>query len=113
LLKAACPIFAGDLKNHAFHRPEPGLRLLSGIDADRVVNLSEGADKLAAQIAQTIHWSDCLQACVESGAVAALELGPGDALCRMLKDRDASVDVRAYDMFRKPDSVKKWLERFN
>jgi [acyl-carrier-protein] S-malonyltransferase len=113
LLRAACPAFANVLKHHAFHRPEPGLRLLSGIDADRVVDLGEGADKLAAQIAQTIHWSDCLQACIESGAVAALELGPGDALCRMLENRDAPLAVRAYDKFRRLDSVRTWLEGFN
>jgi [acyl-carrier-protein] S-malonyltransferase len=109
LLQAACPTFADALKCHSFHRPETGLRLLSGIDADSVVDMREGAEKLTAQIAQTLRWRDCLQACVESGAVAALELGPGDSLCRMLENHGVPLAIRAHDQFHRSDTVKKWL----
>jgi malonyl CoA-acyl carrier protein transacylase len=33
--------------------------------------------------AQTVQWATCLEACVEAGALAFLELGPGRALAEM------------------------------
>ena len=51
-----------------------GVRLLSGVDAGRVLDLAKGLDKLAAQIARTIDWAGCLDACVEAGADSFLEL---------------------------------------
>src|SRR4051812_35022505 len=57
--------------------PRSAARILSGIDATPVVSADSGLDKLAAQISQTVQWADCLQACVEAGATAFLELGPG------------------------------------
>ncbi|CAB3773560.1 acyltransferase domain-containing protein [Paraburkholderia humisilvae] len=113
LLRDACQAFAEQVKRHALYRPLSGLRVLSGIDGDWVVDTAEGVDKLAAQIAQTVRWGDCLRSCIESGAIAALELGPGDALCRMLTSVDVSVPVRAYENFRRADGVKKWLDTLN
>ena len=91
--------------------PRAGVRILSGIDAAPVVGRESGLDKLAAQISHTVQWADCLQACVEAGATAFLELGPGHALSRMVADIDTGLPARALDDFRSPQGVRAWIAR--
>lgn len=91
--------------------PNPGTRLMSGIDGQAVFNVSEGIDKLARQIAQTIQWSDCLHACVEAGTTAFLELGPGRALAAMATATFAGVEARCLDDFTSAHGVRAWLQR--
>ena len=88
-----------------------GVRLLSGIDAAPVLDVSRGLDKLARQMSQTIHWADCLAACVEGGADAFLELGPGRALSAMVADAYPDLPARSLDDFRTVRGIQEWLER--
>ena len=90
--------------------PSPGMRLLSGIDASPVIDVQSGLDKLAAQISHTVQWSDCLQGCMEGGASAFLELGPGRALARMAVDAYPGVPARSVEEFRTLDGIAAWLE---
>lgn len=87
-------------------------RLLSGIDGAPVVDFSEGLDKLAAQISQTVRWADCLQACVEGGANAFLELGPGSALSRMVAAAYPDIPARSLEDFRTLQGAQEWLARY-
>ena len=91
--------------------PRPGTQVLSGVDGQRVLDLKIGAGKLAAQIAQTVAWADCLDACVESGATVFLELGPGRSLADMVVDAYPNVQARGIDEFRSLDGVRSWLGR--
>jgi [acyl-carrier-protein] S-malonyltransferase len=84
-------------------------RLLSGIDGEPVLDIAKGLDKLAAQISQTVHWADCLHACVESGAVAFLELGPGSALSSMAAAAYPSMPARSVEDFRTLDGIRAWI----
>ncbi|WP_422921233.1 acyltransferase domain-containing protein [Rhizosaccharibacter radicis] len=86
-----------------------GIRLLSGIDADTVRDTADGFAKLSMQIATTIRWKDCLQSCLEAGATRFLELGPGEALSRMVGGTEA--EARAVEQFRTLDGVRDWLRR--
>ncbi|MGV0908602.1 acyltransferase domain-containing protein [Martelella sp. FOR1707] len=85
------------------------LRLLSGIDAAPVFDTRSGLDKLAAQIAQTVQWSACLNACIEAGATAFLELGPGTALAGMAISAYPGVSARSIEEFTDIDGVHSWL----
>lgn len=89
-----------------------GTRLISGIDGALVVEPQEGLAKLAAQISQTVLWSECLQSCIEGGATAFLELGPGSALSRMAADAYPSVPARSLDDFSSIRGAVSWLERY-
>ncbi|HEV2158100.1 acyltransferase domain-containing protein [Bradyrhizobium sp.] len=91
--------------------PKASARILSGIDAAPVVARESGLDKLAAQISHTVQWADCLQACVEAGATAFLELGPGHALSRMVAGIDTGLPARALDDFRSLQGVRAWIAR--
>jgi len=86
-------------------------RILSGIDGAPVVSVESGLDKLAAQISQTVQWENCLQACVEAGARAFLELGPGHALSGMVAGLWPDLPARSLDDFRSLEGVRAWLAR--
>jgi [acyl-carrier-protein] S-malonyltransferase len=89
--------------------PTTATRLLSGIDASAVINVEAGLDKLVAQISQTVQWADCLQSCMEAGATAFLELGPGRALSQMVAGAYPDVATRSLDEFRTLQGARAWL----
>src|SRR4029077_18284327 len=64
--------------------PNSRVRLFSGIDGTAVLDAAAGKKKLSEQISHTVQWAACLQGCLEGGASAFLELGPGSALSNML-----------------------------
>jgi len=110
-LAAAAPAFRRALAATAVaHAPAPGVRLVSGVDGATVVEVARGLDKLAAQVSHTVEWAACLDACVEAGAVAFLELGPGRALAEMAA-RAHGLPARSLDDFKTLDGVRAWLGR--
>lgn len=66
---------------------------------------------LSSQIAQTVRWDHCMEAIVEQGVDAVLEIGSGQALARMFNERFGGIAARSADEFRSADAVIRWLER--
>ncbi|HEY1998667.1 acyltransferase domain-containing protein [Paraburkholderia sp.] len=110
-LAAAVPVFRDELGRLSVSRARAGTRLFSGIDGAVVLNEGEGLDKLARQIAEPVNWAACLEACVEAGTTAFLELGPGRALSQMAMDAYPSIASRSIADFRSLDAVHAWLTR--
>jgi len=109
-LSAASSEFRKALRD-AVVRPPPigGPRLLSSIDSTPVIQVEPGLDKLAAQISRTVRWADCLQACVEAGARAFLELGPGAALSQMTANTYGEIPARSLEDFKTVQGAGTWL----
>ncbi|PRF98181.1 malonate decarboxylase subunit epsilon [Burkholderia ambifaria] len=110
-LAAAVPAFRASLAAVNVHRPPPGTRLFSGIDGASVLDVGAGLDKLARQIAEPVEWAACLAACVEAGATAFLELGPGRALAEMAGGAYPALPARSVADFRSVDGIASWLAR--
>ncbi len=108
-LAAASASFRKALAAQSVRPRAVGVRLVSGIDAGFVRVVEAGLDKLAAQISQTIDWAGCLDACVEAGAAAFLELGPGRALAAMVEAAYPGVRARSLEDFRTVDGAARWL----
>jgi len=89
----------------------PKVRLFSGIDGDPVFDAGNDIHKLALQIAHPIQWEKCLAGCVEAGATAFLELGPGRALAEMAAGAYPEIPARSLDDFRSVRGVLDWLAR--
>jgi [acyl-carrier-protein] S-malonyltransferase len=85
--------------------------VLAGISADPVSDKEAAVSLLARQIAETIRWDRCMDACAEAGITVALELGPGGALSRMLRARHPGIECRSVVDFRTLAGIVKWLER--
>jgi [acyl-carrier-protein] S-malonyltransferase len=88
----------------------PALPLLAGVNASTVRDGAEAAELLARQTANTVHWTDCLDAIHEARIDVALELGPGSALSRMLRERHPHIACRSVADFRSVKGVLAWVD---
>ncbi|AMO94819.1 acyl transferase domain protein [Collimonas fungivorans] len=89
----------------------PPVPVLSGLSGQALTKKEQAVNVLSRQLAQTIRWSDCMDACAEQGITVALELGPGAALSRMLQDRHPQIACRSISEFRSLRGVASWLQR--
>jgi [acyl-carrier-protein] S-malonyltransferase len=93
------------------YTPDAHVRLFSGIDGSPVVDITVGLDKLAKQISHTVQWAACLEGCVEAGASAFFELGPGRALNEMATIAYPNIPARSMEDFRTLQGARAWLDR--
>lgn len=105
---AALP-FAQRLNDYDFCTPKQ--TVLAGIDAHRVTSVVDIKASLVAQLNQAIRWDECMDQCAESGAQFALELGPGNALSKMLRERHPQIEARAVSDFRSLTGVASWVQK--
>ena len=109
LLAAASDRFRQDLAGARLARAvPPDRRLLSGIDGAPVFDVKAGADKLACQIRQTVDWSACMETCRSSSVSKAIELGPGNALARLVQEAVPGIDAHSLSEFRSLDGFVRW-----
>jgi [acyl-carrier-protein] S-malonyltransferase len=92
------------------HAVSPTLPLLAGVTGAAVHDGLEAAALLARQTANTIRWTDCLDAMLEARIDVALELGPGSALSRMLRERHPGIACRSVADFRSVKGIVSWVE---
>ena len=86
-----------------------GVRLLSGIDGDAVFDLHDGMDKLARQVQQTVDWAACMESCRAAGVSKVIELGPGNALVRLMQGVMRDGEVHGLAEFHSLDGLKRWI----
>src|SRR5471030_1123187 len=108
-LAAAVAPFAAALRQADF-RPFAA-PVLSGAGALRVDGKALAVEQLSRQLAETIAWRGCMDACAEAGITVALELGPGAALARMMQARHPHIACRSVADFRSLAGVRRWLEQ--
>jgi [acyl-carrier-protein] S-malonyltransferase len=89
----------------------PSCTLLAGVSGQAVADGAQAATLLARQLGQTVQWSACMDACAERGVTLALELGPGNALSRMLRERHPQIECRSLADFRSLAGALSWLRR--
>jgi [acyl-carrier-protein] S-malonyltransferase len=85
--------------------------VLAGISAAAVSDKAQAVELLSRQLAEKIRWLACMDAAAEAGITYALELGPGNALSRMLQSRHPHINTRSVADFRTLDGIRKWLAR--
>jgi [acyl-carrier-protein] S-malonyltransferase len=88
----------------------PSLPLLAGVTGAAVHDGAQAAELLAQQTANTIRWTDCLDALAEARIDVALELGPGNALTRMLRERHPGIACRSVADFRSVKGIVAWVD---
>lgn len=110
LLREASERFGERLRQRIAETSMPrGVRLISGIDGAPVVRVQDGLRKLALQIQQTVDWEACMDACRAARPQRVLELGPGDALARMIGEAIPGIHARSVAAFRSLDGIRHWL----
>jgi [acyl-carrier-protein] S-malonyltransferase len=106
LLAGAVTSFRGSLEASPLSAPR--VPVIAGIDASLVTTRDGAIVALSRQLAQTVDWAGCLDAAYERGCRVFLELGPGRALSRMVRERFPDVHARALEDFRSLDGAVGW-----
>ncbi|MBA0225871.1 malonate decarboxylase subunit epsilon [Stenotrophomonas maltophilia] len=107
LLAAAVAPFAAALDASPLQAPR--LPLLAGIDARPVRDRAMAVHALSAQLAQTIEWAQVMRQAFERGARVFLQLGPGNALARMVAPSYPCCEVRAVEEFQSLEGAAAWV----
>jgi [acyl-carrier-protein] S-malonyltransferase len=108
LLAAAAAPF-----RHALDRSrlrEPRTPVLSGIDGSVISERTHAINALSEQICNTIDWSRCVDSWYERRCRVFLELGPGAALSRLVRERFSDVEARSIDDFRSLAAAQRWIQ---
>jgi [acyl-carrier-protein] S-malonyltransferase len=107
LLASAVDPLRGLLQAHV---AAPSLPLLAGVSATAVHDGAQAAELLALQTVNTMRWTECLDAILEARIDVALELGPGNALAHMLRERHPGIACRSVADFRSVKGIVAWVE---
>lgn len=107
LLAGAVAPFAAALQASSLQAPR--LPLLAGVDARPVRDPAAVVHTLSAQLAQTIEWAQVMRQAFERGARVLLQLGPGNALARMIAPAYPCCEVRAVEEFQSLEGAAAWV----
>lgn len=83
--------------------------VLSAIDGRPAHTRAQARDALARQISTPLDWEACMQTLVEMQPDVVLEIGPCNALARLLNEIAPHLPVRACDDFRSIEGIVDWL----
>ena len=108
-LRAASATFAAILARSALTAPT--LPVVAGISGAPVRDRATAITTQAAQLSTTVDWVACMQAAYEMGARVFLELGPGTALTRMLRESYPDVAARSVDEFHSLHGARDWVRQ--
>jgi [acyl-carrier-protein] S-malonyltransferase len=106
-LAPAAAAFAEKL--HAKMLERLAVPTLSGVDGKVVRSGRAARTALQKQMCHTIDWAACMETIASYRPQAVLEVGPGTALSRMLRDLEPRLEVRAVDDFRRLAGVADWV----
>ncbi|MGJ3699669.1 ACP S-malonyltransferase [Variovorax sp. AFSI2.2] len=105
-MRDAAESFSRTLAQVPFDAPRVALFSNAG---DRIRNAESARVALAAQIARTVRWDECMENIQARQVRCVLEVGPGQALARMWNQRYPTVPARACDDFRSAAAIAAWL----
>lgn len=107
-LQPAADSFARLLQSAAVQAPR--LPVLAGLDGLPATTRERAIATLTAQITHPLQWHYALAQAVERGARVFLDLGPGRALSKMVRDAFPHCETRAVEDFSTLDGVSRWVE---
>ena len=105
-MREAAESFSRTLADVPFRAPQVVLFSNAG---DRIRDAASARAALAAKIARTVRWDECMENVMARQVRCVLEIGPGQALARMWNQRYPSVPARACDDFRSASAIAAWL----
>lgn len=85
--------------------------VISGIGGVKLFQSSQVIQSLIYQMDHPIDWDLCLEALKENLPDVVLEIGPGNALSKMMQEIQPNINVRSIDDFKSLDGLTSWLEK--
>lgn len=109
LLAAVGQPFAGVLLDSSLK--DPVIPVLAGVSGAIVRSREQAIGCLVQQLSSPVNWLACMQTAVEMGCKVFLELGPGDALVKMMRESFPLIAARSVSEFRSLDGVASWVTK--
>ena len=107
-MRGAVPALAQALARAHWHAPR--VAWVAGITGTVLRETGDVRHALAQQVATTIRWDDCMDTVAERRPDAVLEVGPGNTLARLWRERHPDVPVRSCDEFTSAQQVIAWTK---
>lgn len=85
--------------------------IISGTGGIKLYRQAQAINALIYQMDHAIEWDLCLESLKENLPDVILEIGPGNALSKMMLEIQPNVIVRSIDDFKSIEGLKGWLER--
>ncbi len=85
--------------------------IVSATEGIRYNETDQGLDILSRQIDHALDWYFCMENIEEYQPSMVIEIGPGNALSRMINNLLPHVPCRSWDDFRNLDGLKAWVEK--
>lgn len=109
LLHSAAGIFAAQLQRAPMQNPH--YPLLGAVDASVIRDRHAAKRTLVAQLFRPLAWTACMETALALGSEVFLEVGPGQALARLLRAAHPQARVRSVDEFAHLDAAVEWVLR--
>lgn len=103
----AAAAFARLLQTVPFERP--WALVVGGLTGRATRDPAVLQSRLAAQLAATVEWAQCLDTIAERQPRVALEVGPGSSLSKMWNAAHPTVPARSADEFQQAGAVVAWV----
>ena len=84
--------------------------VLSALDGSPVDDGKTASHALSHEISNTLQWARTLELSAEMGADVYFEVGPGNTLVRMVRERFPHVKARSISEFQQFDGAVQWLK---
>ena len=110
LLKDAAAGFSDYLQG--LPRTRMNLPVISASDGQKYSTQEQAAAVLSHQIDHPLDWYRCMETLQEYRPNVILEIGPGNALSKMLQETMPEVQIRSVDDFSSFSGVEQWISRF-
>jgi [acyl-carrier-protein] S-malonyltransferase len=107
-MRGAVPALAQALARVRWQSPR--VAWVAGMTGTVLRDTADVARALAQQVATTIRWDDCMDTVAERRPDAVLEVGPGNTLARLWRERHPDVPVRSCDEFTSAQQVIAWTK---
>lgn len=88
------------------------LPVISASEGQKYFSYTQALPILSQQIDHPLDWYRCLETLKEYQPDIVLEIGPGNALSKMIGTVMPEVQVRSIDDFSSFDGVRQWISRF-
>jgi len=109
LMNCAVAPYRQVLQQHQLNRL--GTPIISGSGGRKYFKTSDAVEALIDQMNHAIDWDSCLTAIQENQPDIVLEIGPGNALSKILLERCPHLNVRAVDDFKHFEGLELWIEK--
>lgn len=87
-------------------------RIVSGVNANVQYKLQDALGLLACQISHTINFEMVVQVLFELGADVILEIGPGNALSKIIHEQNPAIKTKSIDDFNNLLEVISWINKY-